>query len=222
MSYSRTWTQSVPVSSNPANLIATYIQNVRGDVEERMAALVTGWTTASPTDPVVALPGISGKLASKHLIVPASSFVPTYTVGGVASPAVWAKDTNNSLMVNFPFGTNGQLSTAGFVLAAGAIIQNIQLMIYVIGTASASFLANYTSIVAGGGAGTVTQLGSTTNVSAGATIQLVSLTGNPFAHTVLDSTEYLIHVTANVPNLQSVRLYGALVTYDVDDSTQLI
>jgi hypothetical protein len=51
--YSRVWTKNNPPGSQAANTADDELRNLREDIEERMSELVDGWTTASPTDPVV-------------------------------------------------------------------------------------------------------------------------------------------------------------------------
>lgn len=53
MAYARVWTKNAPLGSVDAKDIDQEIRNLREDVEQRVAAVVTGWSTGAPTDPVV-------------------------------------------------------------------------------------------------------------------------------------------------------------------------
>ncbi len=76
MPYTRVWTRNNPPGTQAANTADDEIRNFRQDVEERMAALVTGWTTGSATDPVVPIDVIKGDVTGKTISIHHSAFRP--------------------------------------------------------------------------------------------------------------------------------------------------
>ena len=214
MAYTRIWTNAQPIPSNPANQLATYIQNVRGDIEERMATLVTGWNTGAPTDPIVALPAISGKITSKTLYLSANDFIIDTAIGGVGfntsaitSEAVWLSSSASTARLR-----------ATFNLGIGSILQNVKILGYLGVGNTMSFQVYRTAFTT---SPSVTNIGTAGNFVANGTTQIINAGGNPFGHTVATLNMYKILVTM-VGSGTFAELMGAEITYDVADSTQLI
>ncbi len=90
MAYTRVWAKTNPPGSQAANTADDELRNLREDVEERMAALVTGWSTAAPTDPVVPIASIKGNVTTKtynlhHCAFKANNAAGTITADKVLS-----------------------------------------------------------------------------------------------------------------------------------------
>lgn len=96
MAYTRTWTKNNPPGSQAANTADDELRNLREDVEQRMAALVTGWTTGGASDPVVPLDTLNRALVTRTAVQSITDSTPTaisfnietFDVGGLHDNAV--------------------------------------------------------------------------------------------------------------------------------------
>ena len=216
MAYTRVWNRNSPVGTDAANTLATIIDNFKQDVEERASTYFGGWNTASPTDPITALPAILGNVTGKTMYLGPQCFAPEGNSNQllVLSPSnsVWAGSSG----VSVP-----GILLCGFHLPVGAILQNVKVLGYIDTTLTLSLALYKTPFTASNPA--QTQIGSTANFVANGTWQIVSVGGNPLGHTILASTFYTIQLAHSAGSAgKFIQVFGAEITYDVADSTQLI
>lgn len=57
MTYTRAWDKNRPLGTAAASNIDDEIRFLREDIEERIALILAGWNTATPTDPITFVSG---------------------------------------------------------------------------------------------------------------------------------------------------------------------
>lgn len=200
MSYTRVWVNNAPAGGQASNTADDEIRNLRLDVEERVATLVTGWSTASPTDPIVVLPQILGNVTGKRIHFHHSMFV-------------CHSNTNESRSTQYvaPSFQNGSFDFfAPLLLPVGVTIQSVNGIFDRQGS-TITFELAYTSAITGA----FTSVSSVTDNS-GVSIFTKSLSA--LAHVVATDRLYMIHaILPGLFNVSSSRLYGAYVVFDVPD-----
>ncbi len=208
MTYTRVWTQNNPPGSQAASTADDEIRNLRNDIEERMAALVTGWATAGPTDPVVPLAVIKGNVIGKTLWYHHSAFEPdSYYDQGVPSStftrlALYAEHVATD--------ANVRLLWVPLVLPVGVNVTAIGFLVNRNGVSNMTcrFLSNtYTTPTP-----STTVIG-TASTAINGVIEVAPGGGLPL--TTLANNMYYGEVS--FPVSQPARLYGLRLVYDTPD-----
>lgn len=201
--YTNVWTNAAPLGGIAANLLDDEIRKLRLDVEERMTALVTGFTTGGATDPVVALPELKGNVIGKLLHLHHSAWQ-SHSTTAPSRSALYVAPSGNT-------GTYG--FWAPLILPVGCVLQNITGTFDRQGV-TVAFSVGYVDVVTG----LLTTLATRSeNVVAGIFQKAVSAAD--LAHTIVTGRFYVIEVDLDVISVGAhfARFYGAYVKYDVPD-----
>lgn len=192
MAYTRVWSEAIPAGTDAASSIDDSVRALRLDIRERMTDLVNSWSA----DPVVAQDKITGKAASKQLIIAPYAFD---TGGAYSVPPddkkLWIGTANARCSVEIPAGCT--------ITAVDVLIDNNP------GNVTINFKR-----VTYDAAETVTTLATVVSASTGVVIRALAGAGLP--HLVLTNNRYLIEC---IPvGGTSMGIHGARITYDTPDS----
>lgn len=198
MPYARTWTKSNPPGTQAANTADDEIRNLREDIEERIAELVTGWSTASPTDPVVPVAVIKGNVTGKKEFLhhPAFSFLGEDT-GSISRTTDYAETLVAGIiaMCVLPIPNGVTLTEFSVFVSRSPAASPITLSLRRRG---------YSSITA------ATVVDSVTGVPGAAGTTLTKV----ISHAVVADNVYYLDLSAMDA---FTRLYGARITYNTPD-----
>lgn len=205
MAYTRPWTKNNPPGGQAANTADDEIRNLREDTEERMAALVTGWNTGAPTDPVVPLAAIKGNVVGKVLYFHHSAFeMDTSWDPGTLNNAF----TRSALFAeHVAADANVRLMWMPLILPIGVSIQQVAVIVNRNGAANMTFrfLNNGYNLAPG------TTVIGTVNTGANGVLEL------QLAVPTLTVATTMYYLEVSFPASQAARLYAARVLYDTPD-----
>lgn len=204
MAYTRVWVNNTPPGAQAANTADDELRNLRVDVEERMTTLVTGWNTATPSDPIVAKPEILGNVNNKAQNLHHSSFEPSlYFDISANSNSVIRTDLYVESVSGPP------TLYAPLIVPVGCTITTVSFAINRNGGSNitASFVYNDFSAAPG-----TTVIGSVSTTANG--IQIINI-GAGLPHVVTGNRFYYLKVV--MLSSISSRLYGAQVLYNTPD-----
>lgn len=205
MPHTRAWSVTAPAGTVQASQIDDEIRKLRVDVDERMSDVAVDWAA----DPVVLKPEYLGNVVGKQLVIPYSAFASNRGPFGTKEVIV-----NIGYLNAF---TDSPILIAPVILPPGAKITKVEVMIDKGDAASIAWDLYSRSFAAGEARpGSQTAMVSLIHkTEAGANV-LVSDSG-VVAFTVDADHMYYIAVDGVGAAGNSFDLYGARVTYDVDD-----
>lgn len=201
MAYTRAWTKNNPPGGQAANTTDDEIRNLREDTEERMAAIVTGWTTGAPTDPIVPLPQILGNVNGKRLHLHHSDFI---------AHSATNESRNSQYMAPSGNGTFG--FWAPLKIPVGCTVQSI-FGLFDRQTKPITIAWGYIDAVTGA----ATVLGTVTDNVTAAVFQKSIAAG--FPHVIVTARFYFVEVDLDGQSVGGffARCYGAFANYDTPD-----
>lgn len=200
--YTNVWNNAAPLGSIQAFTLDEEIRKLRLDIEERMTALVTGFTTGAATDPVVALPELKGNVTGKVLHMHHSIFVAHSATNESRSNLYCAPSTTGTLGFWSPLS-----------IPVGCTLQNVTGT-FDRQTLTVSLIVGYTDALTGAVTILATRSDGATAGVFQKDVQVADL-----AHVIVTGRYYFIEVDLDgfVAGGKFSRFYGAFARYDTPD-----
>lgn len=205
MAHTRAWVVTSPAGTVQAKQIDDEIRKLRVDIDERMADIAVDFTA----DPVVLKAQYLGNVVGKQLVIPYSAFTSSRGPFGTKEVMVYAGYLNAF--------TDSPLLLAPVILPPGATVTKIEVMIDKGDAASIAWDFYSRSFAAGearpGSQAAMVSLIHKTEAGANVLVSDSGVVALPIDAAHL----YYIAVDGVGAAGNSFDLYGARVTYDVDD-----